>query len=244
MKGLPLSYNRDMQEDKEPVFDTADTVTQTLAVVTGMLSGIAVHRDTMRHASEDGFITATDLADYLVRKGLPFRQAHEVVGRAVLRALSLKCGLKDLSLAEYKKLSSLIKNDVYQALSVARVGGAPDIARRYRAGEPQEAACSAQEARKMRTSHWSAGDSWGTCSRRCCDGRLWKEDRSPHARQPAPRSGERHQDRRPGCRSVSFLADPVKNVEGKTLGSADIKGFRIYRAEQSREPRSGRSTGR
>jgi argininosuccinate lyase len=73
----------------------------------------------MRHASEDGFITATDLADYLVRKGLPFRQAHEVVGRAVLRALSLKCGLKDLSLAEYKKFSSLIKNDVYQALSVA-----------------------------------------------------------------------------------------------------------------------------
>jgi len=119
MKGLPLSYNRDMQEDKEPVFDTADTVTQTLAVVTGMLSGIEVHRDAMRHASEDGFITATDLADYLVRKGLPFRQAHEVVGRAVLRALSLKCGLKDLSLAEYKKLSSLIKNDVYQALSVA-----------------------------------------------------------------------------------------------------------------------------
>ncbi len=119
MKGLPLSYNRDMQEDKEPVFDTADTVTQTLAVVAGMLAGIEVHRDAMKHASEDGFITATDLADYLVRKGLPFRQAHEVVGRAVLRALSLKCGLKDLSLAEYKKLSSLIKNDVYQALSVA-----------------------------------------------------------------------------------------------------------------------------
>ena len=119
MKGLPLSYNRDMQEDKEPVFDTADTVTQTLAVVTAMLSGITVHRDAMRHASEDGFITATDLADYLVRKGMPFRQAHEVVGKAVLRALSLKCGLKDLSLGEYKKLSSLIKNDVYQSLSVA-----------------------------------------------------------------------------------------------------------------------------
>jgi len=119
MKGLPLSYNRDMQEDKEPVFDTADTVTQTLAVVAGMLAGMDVHREAMKHASEDGFITATDLADYLVRKGLPFRQAHEVVGRAVLRALSLKCGLKDLSLVEYKKLSSLIKNDVYQSLSVA-----------------------------------------------------------------------------------------------------------------------------
>jgi argininosuccinate lyase len=123
MKGLPLSYNRDMQEDKEPVFDTADTVSQTLAVMAAMLDSITVHRDAMRHAAEDGFITATDLADYLVRKGLPFRQAHEVVGRAVLKALELTCGLKDLPLAEYKKLSALIANDVYRSLSVdASVG--------------------------------------------------------------------------------------------------------------------------
>jgi len=123
MKGLPLSYNRDMQEDKEPVFDTADTVSQALAVMAAMLDSITVHRDAMRHAAEDGFITATDLADYLVRKGLPFRQAHEVVGRAVLKALELTCGLKDLPLAEYKKLSALITNDVYRSLSVdASVG--------------------------------------------------------------------------------------------------------------------------
>jgi len=123
MKGLPLSYNRDMQEDKEPVFDTADTVNQALAVMAAMLESVAVHRDTMRHAAEDGFITATDLADYLVRKRLPFRQAHEVVGRAVLRAIDLACGLKDLPLAEYKKLSPLITKDVYQSLSVdASVG--------------------------------------------------------------------------------------------------------------------------
>ncbi len=123
MKGLPLSYNRDMQEDKEPVFDTADTVSQALAVMAAMLDSITVHRDVMRHAAEDGFITATDLADYLVRKGLPFRQAHEVVGRAVLKALELTCGLKDLPLAEYKKLSALITNDVYRSLSVdASVG--------------------------------------------------------------------------------------------------------------------------
>ena len=123
MKGLPLSYNRDMQEDKEPVFDTADTVSQALAVMAAMLDSITVHRDAMRHAAEDGFITATDLADYLVRKGLPFRQAHEVVGRAVLKALELTCGLKDLPLAEYKKLSALIANDVYRSLSVdASVG--------------------------------------------------------------------------------------------------------------------------
>jgi argininosuccinate lyase len=118
MKGLPLSYNRDMQEDKEPVFDTADTVSQALAVIAAMLDSITVHRDAMRRAAEDGFITATDLADYLVRKGLPFRQAHEVVGRAVLRAIELACGLKDLPLAEYKKLSGLISNDVYRSLSV------------------------------------------------------------------------------------------------------------------------------
>ena len=123
MKGLPLAYNRDMQEDKEPVFDTVDTVSRTLAVVTAMLSGIAVHREVMRRSAEDGFITATDLADYLVRKGTPFRQAHEIVGRAVLRCLELSCGLKDLSLQEYRKLTPSIGSDVYDALSVdASVG--------------------------------------------------------------------------------------------------------------------------
>lgn len=123
MKGLPLSYNRDMQEDKEPVFDTADTVISTLAVFIEMLKVMRVNRDAMRRAAEDGFITATDLADYLVRKGLPFRRAHEVVGRAVLRAGELKCGLVDMPLEEYRKLSSLIKEDVFDALSVeASVG--------------------------------------------------------------------------------------------------------------------------
>jgi argininosuccinate lyase len=118
MKGLPLAYNRDMQEDKEPLFDTADTVGQTLGVMNAMLQGITVHRDTMHRAAEDGFITATDLADYLVRKGMPFRQAHEVVGRAVLLALQQHCGLKDLPLSDYRKLSPLIGKDVYRALSV------------------------------------------------------------------------------------------------------------------------------
>jgi argininosuccinate lyase len=123
MKGLPLAYNRDMQEDKEPLFDSADTVTRSLAVYIEMLKGIAVHPEAMRTAAEDGFITATDLADYLVKKGMPFRQAHEVVGRAVLRCLELRSGLADLPLAEYKKLSSLIRDDVYAALSVeASVG--------------------------------------------------------------------------------------------------------------------------
>jgi argininosuccinate lyase len=118
LKGLPLAYNRDLQEDKEPVFDAADTVSRTLSVLTAMLRGVQVNREAMRRAAEDGFITATDLADYLVRKGMPFRQAHEIVGRAVLRAIQLGCGLRELPLAEYRKLSPLIKSDVADALSV------------------------------------------------------------------------------------------------------------------------------
>jgi len=118
LKGLPLAYNRDLQEDKEPLFDAADTVSRTLAVLTAMLRSLKVNREAMRHAAEDGFITATDLADYLVRKGMPFRQAHGVVGRAVLRAIELGRGLKDLPLDEYRKLSPLISRDVFDALSV------------------------------------------------------------------------------------------------------------------------------
>jgi argininosuccinate lyase len=118
MKGLPLAYNRDMQEDKEQLFDTGDTVTLSLAVMREMLDTMTVHKDTMRHAAEDGFITATDLADYLVRTGMPFRKAHEVVGKAVLRAIELGCGLADLTLEEYRKLARQINNDVYKALSV------------------------------------------------------------------------------------------------------------------------------
>ncbi len=118
MKGLPLAYNRDMQEDKEPLFDAADTTARSLSVVSDMLQGVTVHREVMRKAAEDGFITATDLADYLVKKNVPFRSAHEVVGRAVLRAAELGCGLVDMPLAEYTKLSPQIGGDVYDAISV------------------------------------------------------------------------------------------------------------------------------
>src|SRR5512143_3810280 len=118
MKGLPLAYNRDMQEDKEPLFNAGDTVTLSLSVVAGMLKDVKIHKEVMRRAADDGFITATDLADYLVRKGTPFRQAHEVVGKAVLRATELGCGLQDMPLAEYRKLSPHINKDVFQAISV------------------------------------------------------------------------------------------------------------------------------
>ncbi|MGE5174633.1 MAG: argininosuccinate lyase [Betaproteobacteria bacterium] len=123
MKGLPLAYNRDMQEDKEPLFDAADTVTLSLSVFTEMLQSITVHKEAMRRAAEDGFITATDLADYLVKKSMPFRRAHEIVGRAVLRATELGCGLIDMPLAEYRKLTPRITEDVYEAISLeASVG--------------------------------------------------------------------------------------------------------------------------
>ncbi len=123
MKGLPLAYNRDMQEDKEPVFDASDTVMLTLSVFIEMLKNITVNKDAMRRAAEDGFITATDLADYLVRKGMPFRRAHEVVGKAVLLATKQGSGLGTLPLKEYRKLSPLIREDVYDALSLeASVG--------------------------------------------------------------------------------------------------------------------------
>ena len=123
MKGLPLAYNRDMQEDKEPVFDASDTVRLTLSVFLEMLKSLTVHADAMRRAAEDGFITATDLADYLVRKNLPFRRAHELVGRAVLLASKRGCGLGTMPLREYQKLSPLITEDVYDAISLeASVG--------------------------------------------------------------------------------------------------------------------------
>jgi argininosuccinate lyase len=118
MKGLPLAYNRDMQEDKESLFDAADTVSHSLAVVAEMLKGVEFHKEAMRGAAGDGFITATDLADYLVRKGMPFRRAHEIVGTAVLRATELGCGLQDMPLAEYRKLSRQINRDVFQAISL------------------------------------------------------------------------------------------------------------------------------
>jgi argininosuccinate lyase len=118
MKGLPLAYNRDMQEDKESIFDAADTVGGTLTVFTEMLKNVSVDAGAMRRAAEGGFITATDLADYLVEKGVPFRRAHEIAGRAVLLAAGRGCGLGELPLAEYRKLSPQIDKDVYEAVSV------------------------------------------------------------------------------------------------------------------------------
>lgn len=137
MKGQPLAYNKDNQEDKEPLFDTVDTVVDTLRIFADMARGITVKPDAMRAAALQGYATATDLADYLVKKGLPFRDAHEAVALAVRTCVDRGCDLSDLSLDELRKFSALIENDVFGVLtlegSVAarnHIGGtAPDQVR-------------------------------------------------------------------------------------------------------------------
>jgi len=119
MKGQPLAYNKDNQEDKEPLFDTADTLIDTLRIFTDLVPGIRVKPEAMAAALRQGYATATDLADYLVKKGLPFRDAHEAVARAVRAAETRGCDLADLSLAELQAFSPLIGPEVCGVLTVA-----------------------------------------------------------------------------------------------------------------------------
>ncbi|MDH7498535.1 MAG: argininosuccinate lyase [Syntrophomonadaceae bacterium] len=119
MKGLPLAYNKDMQEDKEALFDAVDTLSQCLQVFTPMLRTLKVRRERLAQAAAGGFSNATDLADYLVRKGVPFRTAHEVVGRAVLYCLQHGLALDEVPLATLKEFSPFIEEDVYPQLQVA-----------------------------------------------------------------------------------------------------------------------------
>ena len=118
MKGQPLAYNKDNQEDKEPLFDTADTLLITLEIYADMLRGITVNKANMRQAALEGFATATDLADYLVKKGMPFRDAHEVVALAVKHGVQKGCDLAELPLNELQKFSTMIADDVYQVLTL------------------------------------------------------------------------------------------------------------------------------
>lgn len=120
MKSLPLAYNKDMQEDKEPLFDTVDTLKICIEVYIRMLDNIEVHQKRMYDACTQGFLNATDLADYLVSKGMPFRQAHGVAGRAVAFALNHKKELHDLTLDEFKALSDLISSDVYEFIAIEK----------------------------------------------------------------------------------------------------------------------------
>ncbi len=118
MKGQPLAYNKDNQEDKEPLFDAADTLIDTVRVFTGMLSGLTVNAEAMQRAAAAGFATATDLADYLVKKGLPFREAHEAVARAVRGAAAQGKDLSELGLDDLRQFSPLIGDDVRECLTL------------------------------------------------------------------------------------------------------------------------------
>lgn len=118
MKGQPLAYNKDNQEDKEGLFDAADTVRDTLTIFVDMVGGIRVNAEAMRQAAMQGFATATDLADYLVKKGVPFRDAHETVAAAVRACEERGCDLADLQLGELKAFNNLIAEDIYQVLTL------------------------------------------------------------------------------------------------------------------------------
>ena len=118
MKGQPLAYNRDNQEDKEPLFDTIDTVTDCLRVFAGMLGTLRCRRERMHEAARLGCMTATDLADYLVRKAVPFRDAHEAVGRAVRIAVETGRDLSEMTLDELRTFSSAIESDVFEVLTL------------------------------------------------------------------------------------------------------------------------------
>lgn len=116
MKGLPLAYNKDMQEDKEGLFDAVKTILPSIKIMTGMIATLQVKKEAMEHATHHDFSNATELADYLATKGIPFREAHEIVGELVLKGLKTGTNLVDIPLDEYKKISPKIEEDVYTCL--------------------------------------------------------------------------------------------------------------------------------
>ena len=118
MKGIPLAYNKDMQEDKEFTFDAIDTVKGCLALFTGMIKTMTVNKNVMEQSAKNGFTNATDAADYLVGKGVPFRDAHGIVGQLVLYCIEKNISLDDMTLEEYQKISPVFEQDIYEAISL------------------------------------------------------------------------------------------------------------------------------
>jgi argininosuccinate lyase len=118
MKALPLAYNKDMQEDKEPLFDTIDTVKGSLKIFADMIREMRINSERMRAAAGGGYSTATDVADYLVRKGMPFRDAHETVGKAVRYCVEMKKDLPELTLDEWHGFSGKIDADIFAAITL------------------------------------------------------------------------------------------------------------------------------
>lgn len=145
MKALPLSYNRDLQEDKEGLFDTVDTLLSTLEVFAGMVRTLKVNAERTHQAAEEGYILATDVADYLVKKGIPFRQAHTIVGKLVSYAMEQGKGLQQLDLSQYQRFSPIFKEDVYTITVESSIA-----ARNIPGGTaPQQVAAQISRARKI-----------------------------------------------------------------------------------------------
>ncbi len=119
LKGLPLAYNKDMQEDKEAVFDSLDTISLCLPIFTNMLKTITVNKDNMYQAAASGFTNATDAADYLVKKGVAFRDAHHIVGKLVLLCTTNNLTLETLTLEQYQEISPVFTNDIYDAIAIS-----------------------------------------------------------------------------------------------------------------------------
>ncbi|MGI5891972.1 MAG: argininosuccinate lyase [Bacillota bacterium] len=131
MKGLPLAYNKDMQEDKEALFDAIDTTKKCLLLMAPMISTMTINKENMLNSARGGFINATDMADYLAAKGMPFREAHEVVGKLVLQCEKSKMALDELSLEQLREASGLFDNTIFDAISIQRC-----VAARNTAGGP------------------------------------------------------------------------------------------------------------
>jgi argininosuccinate lyase len=118
MKGLPLAYNKDMQEDKRPVFDAVDTIKSSLEIFTQMITSMKINADVMEQAAKYGFMNATDAADYLVSKGLPFRDCHEIIGKIVLYCIERNKSIEELSLKELKSFSEKFEADIYEKIDI------------------------------------------------------------------------------------------------------------------------------
>jgi len=146
MKSQPLAYNKDNQEDKEPLFDTVDTLKGSLRVFADMMPAIEIHSEQMAAAAQQGFSTATDLADYLVRKGIAFRDAHEIVGRAVRHGVDSRKDLSEMSLAELQEFSAIISEDVFDVLTLQ----GSMAARNHQGGTAPEQVRSAVTAARQR----------------------------------------------------------------------------------------------
>jgi argininosuccinate lyase len=142
LKGLPMTYNRDMQEDKEPLFDSIDTLKAALAVFAEMIAGMEVNEARTRNATSDPMLLATDLADYLVNHGVPFRQAHEVIGKLVAHSIAEKTAFADIALAKYQEFSPAFEEDLFTCLNLETA-----LAARQGIGAPSPKNVAAQIAR-------------------------------------------------------------------------------------------------